>query len=62
MGRWGRDKISLERGGACLLGPHTRPIGEENEIFQPAISAANSITAGACTKSCNFPGPEIEKS
>lgn len=36
-------------------------IRAENEIFEPAISAANSITPAACTKSCSFLGPEIEK-
>lgn len=46
-----------------LVAPDTyTPDGEENEIFQPAISAANSITVGACTKSCDFSGPEIGKS
>ena len=36
--------------------------GEENDIFQLTISAGNSITVGACTKSCDFPGPDIVKS
>lgn len=35
--------------------------GSENEIFQAAISAANSITEGTCTKSCDFPDGEIGK-
>lgn len=46
--------------------PHTRththqPRRSENEIFQAAISAANSITGGTCTKSCDFPDGEIGK-
>lgn len=46
--------------------PHTHTYsrasaGSENEIFQAAISAANSITEGTCTKSCDFPDGEIGK-
>lgn len=41
---------------------HTHISSEsENEIFQAAISAANSITEGTCTKSCDFPDGEIGK-
>lgn len=38
-----------------------RSARSENEIFQAAISAANSITEGTCTKSCDFPDGEIGK-
>ena len=41
---------------ACL--PSCRE--EENEIFQCSISVANSITAGTCSKRCNFQEAEIE--
>lgn len=33
---------------------------EENEIFQCSIFVANSITAGTCSKRCNFQQAEIE--
>lgn len=53
---------------ACMCTPHTHTysyscasVGSENEIFQAAISAANSITEGTCTKSCDFPDGEIGK-
>ena len=41
--------------------PSPASAGSENEIFQAAISAANSITQGTCTKSCDFPDGEIGK-
>lgn len=41
--------------------PSPASAGSENEIFQAAISAANSITEGTCTKSCDFPDGEIGK-
>lgn len=33
---------------------------EENEIFHHSISAANSITAGTCSKQCNFQGQKLK--
>lgn len=61
MGGWARGEISLERGGRLSARASPTLIRAENEIFEPAISAANSITPAACTKSCSFLGPEIEK-
>lgn len=60
-GRMGerRDKFR-ERGRLSARAAPTL-IRTENEIFEPAISAANSITPAACTKSCSFLGCEIEK-
>lgn len=64
-GKWKTEQISQEGGDeprAPLHLTHTHtPAGSENEIFQAAISAANSITEGTCTKSCDFPDGEIGK-
>lgn len=46
---------------ARVRAPSPASAGSENEIFQAAISAANSITEGTCTKSCDFPDGEIGK-
>lgn len=55
-----REDKFRERGHLSVWASPTL-IRAENEIFEPAISAANSITPAACTKSCSFLGPEIEK-
>lgn len=55
-----RRKQRICLGCLCFQHTHTTA-GSENEIFQPAISAANSITEGTCTKSCDFPDGEIGK-
>lgn len=49
------EAVQQERAPARL--PSCR---EENEIFQCSISVANSITAGTCSKRCNFQEVEIE--
>lgn len=64
-GEWRRIDQLGSRGcasPACAPSTHTHTRqGSENEIFQAAISAANSITEGTCTKSCDFPDGEIGK-
>lgn len=56
----GRKRMSTECNTHTF--PHIHTSSEsENEIFQAAISAANSITEGTCTKSCDFPDGEIGK-
>lgn len=66
-GKWRRIDQLGRRGcasRACAPNTHTlthKSAGSENEIFQAAISAANSITEGTCTKSCDFPDGEIGK-
>lgn len=68
-GKWRRiDQLGRRGCASPACAPHTHTysysrtsVGSENEIFQAAISAANSITEGTCTKSCDFPDGEIGK-
>ncbi|KAK2872591.1 hypothetical protein Q8A67_022488 [Cirrhinus molitorella] len=60
-GRMGERGDKFRERGCLSARASPTVIRAENEIFEPAISAANSITPAACTKSCSFLGPEIEK-